>query len=132
MTDDQGVVVICTGGGGIPVARREDGSFAGIEAVIDKDHASRLLAAELRADAFLMLTDVEAVAAGWGTAQQRAIGEITPAELRGMNFAAGSMAPKVAAACDFVEATGGMAGIGALDSAGEILAGTAGTRVRPG
>lgn len=126
---DHGVVVICAGGGGIPVARKRDGSLIGIEAVIDKDHASGLLAAELGADAFLMLTDVAAVCADWGTPQQRAIDQITSSELREMQFAAGSMAPKVAAACDFVDRTGGLAGIGSLDAAAEILAGLAGTRV---
>jgi len=127
----QGVVVICAGGGGIPVAQRGDGAYVGIEAVIDKDHASGLLAAELKADAFLMLTDVEAVFTGWGTPQKQALGDVTPRELAAMDFAAGSMGPKVQAACDFVLRTGGMAGIGALDDACDILAHRAGTRVVP-
>jgi carbamate kinase len=128
---EQGVVVICAGGGGIPVAQRPDGAYVGIEAVIDKDHASGLLAAELKADAFLMLTDVAAVFTGWGTPQQQALGDVTPQALAAMNFAAGSMGPKVQAACDFVQRTGGMAGIGALDDAADILAHRAGTRVVP-
>jgi carbamate kinase len=125
----QGVTVICAGGGGIPVAPRPDGAYVGVEAVIDKDHASGLLAAELEADAFLMLTDVPAVYTGWGTPSQRALGDVTPRELAGMDFAAGSMSPKVQAACDFVNRAGGMAGIGALDDASAILARQAGTRV---
>ena len=125
----QGVTVICTGGGGIPVARRADGAYLGVEAVIDKDHASGLLAAELQADAFLMLTDVPAVFTGWGTPAQRALGDVTPQALAALDFAAGSMGPKVQAACDFVNRSGGMAGIGALDDASAILARRAGTRV---
>ena len=127
---NQGVVVICAGGGGIPVVRRADGAFTGIEAVIDKDLASGLLAATLNADAFLMLTDVAAVYTDWGTPQQEPIGDITAAALSKMPFAAGSMGPKVQAACDFVQRTAGMAGIGALDAALGILEGTQGTRVR--
>jgi carbamate kinase len=126
---DQGVVVICAGGGGIPVAERADGSFVGIEAVIDKDHASGLLAAALKADAFLMLTDVDAVYTGWGTPAQRAIGDIAAETLQEMEFASGSMGPKVEAACAFAGQTGGMAGIGALQDAAAILGRRAGTRV---
>ncbi len=126
---DQGVIVICAGGGGIPVAQRSDGTFVGVEAVIDKDHASGLLAAELQVDAFLMLTDVAAVFADWGTPEQRALGDVTPQTLAAMNFAAGSMGPKVQAACDFVLKSGGMAGIGTLDDAVDILAHRTGTRV---
>ena len=128
---DQGVIVICAGGGGIPVAQRGDGTFVGVEAVIDKDHASGLLAAELKVDAFLMLTDVAAVFADWGTPEQRALGDVTPQTLAAMNFASGSMGPKVQAACDFVLKSGGMAGIGTLDDAVDILAHRAGTRVVP-
>lgn len=128
---DQGVTVICAGGGGIPVAQSAGGAWIGVEAVIDKDHASGLLAAELKADAFLMLTDVAAVFTGWGTPAQRALGDVTPQELTAMDFAAGSMGPKVQAACDFVNGTGGMAGIGALEDACGILERRAGTRVVP-
>ncbi|QBK05416.1 carbamate kinase [Hylemonella gracilis] len=125
----QGVTVICAGGGGIPVARHPDGSHIGLEAVIDKDHASGLLAAELQADILLMLTDVPAVFTAWGTAAQRALGDVTPTELAALDFAAGSMGPKVQAACDFVNRTGGLAGIGALEDASAILARETGTRV---
>lgn len=128
---EQAVTVICTGGGGIPVARRADGTYVGVEAVIDKDHASGLLAAELNADALLMLTDVPAVYTGWGTPAQRALGEVTTRDLAAMAFAAGSMGPKVQAACNFVNRTGGLAGIGALEDACAILAHRSGTRVVP-
>ncbi len=114
------------------LAQREDGAFIGVEAVIDKDHASGLLAAALEFDAFLMLTDVPAVFTGWGTPAQRALGDVTPQELDVSAFAAGSMGPKVQAACDFVARTGAMAGIGALQDASAILARRAGTRVVPG
>ena len=128
---DQGVTVICAGGGGIPVAHSASGAWFGVEAVIDKDHASGLLASALKADAFLMLTDVAAVFTDWGTPAQRALGDVTPQELAALDFAAGSMGPKVQAACDFVNRTGGMAGIGALADASAILAKRAGTRVVP-
>lgn len=126
---DQGVIVICAGGGGIPVARRADGSVTGIEAVIDKDLASSLLARGLRADALLLLTDVDAVYRNFDTPQAEPIRHASPAQLRQLAFAPGSMAPKVEAACEFVEATGGFAAIGRLDQAGALLRGEAGTRV---
>ncbi|QBQ55826.1 carbamate kinase [Nitrosococcus wardiae] len=123
----RGVVVICAGGGGIPTVRQEEGRLVGIEAVIDKDLASSLLARELRADAFLMLTDVEAVWQDWGQPQARPIRRISPSTLHQFSFAPGSMGPKVQAACEFVEETGGIAGIGRLQDAQAILAGEAGT-----
>lgn len=126
---DQGVIVICTGGGGIPTVRKADGSLVGVEAVIDKDLASSLLARELGADVLLMLTDVDAVSIGWGGPAARAIRRISPAMIRRYPFAAGSMGPKVEAACAFVEQTGGIAGIGGLADAQAILAGRAGTLV---
>jgi carbamate kinase len=126
----QDVIVICGGGGGIPVVRRDDGALIGVEAVIDKDFASALLAKELAAGALLMLTDVDAVYRGWGSSEQNGIRCIAPGELRGFSFAAGSMGPKVTAACEFVEATGGIAGIGRLQDARDILDGRAGTTVR--
>lgn len=126
---DQGVVVICAGGGGIPVARRRDGSLIGVEAVIDKDAASALLARALKADALLMLTDVDAVYLDWGGPQAAPLGRISAAELRRHRFAPGSMAPKVEAACDFVAAGGSLAGIGCLTDAQAILTDRAGTRV---
>jgi carbamate kinase len=125
----QGVIVICAGGGGIPVVRRVDGSYAGVEAVIDKDLASSLLARELKADALLLLTDVEAVYRDWGSAAAKPIRHGVPAELRGLSLEPGSMAPKVAAACEFVEQTGGLAAIGRLEDAARLLSGDAGTRV---
>ena len=124
---DLGVIVICAGGGGIPVVSREDGSLAGIEAVIDKDAASALLARELKADALLLLTDIEAVYRDWGEREARAIRRISPQAIGEYAFAAGSMGPKVQAACEFVEQTGGIAAIGLLKDAAAILRGEAGT-----
>ncbi|GAA0695395.1 carbamate kinase [Marinobacterium maritimum] len=125
----QQVLVICAGGGGIPVARQQDGSLLGIEAVIDKDAASALLARQLGAGELLMLTDVDAIYDNWQQSDARAIRRITPDDLRRRQFAEGSMAPKVAAACDFVEQTGGVVGIGRLQDAAAILDGKAGTRI---
>lgn len=125
----QGVIVICAGGGGIPVMRLTDGGYTGIEAVIDKDLASSLLARDLKADALLLLTDVDAVYRDYGTPKADAIRQATPSQLRQFSFAPGSMAPKVEAACEFVEATGGFAAIGRLDQAGAILRNEAGTRI---
>ena len=126
---DHGVTVICAGGGGIPVIRLEDGSFTGIEAVIDKDRASALLAKEIGAQALLMLTDVDGVYLGWGTSMQRIINRATPAEILEQEFASGSMGPKVEAAAAFVDGGGKLAGIGRLEDAAAILNGTAGTLV---
>lgn len=127
---EQNVVTICTGGGGIPVVRRDDGSLIGVEAVIDKDLASSLLARELRADVLLMLTDVDAVYSEWPPAGADALRRVSPAKLRQYTFAPGSMGPKIEAACKFVEQTGGVAGIGRLQDATEILAGKAGTLIK--
>jgi len=127
---EAGVCVICAGGGGIPVVRRQDGRMEGVEAVIDKDRTASLLARDLGADALLMLTDVAAVFRDWGAPDQAPIAAITPEALDGLSFAAGSMAPKVAAACVFVRAGGGLAGIGRLQDARRILEGLAGTQVR--
>lgn len=126
---EQGVVVICAGGGGIPVVQRDDGTMIGIEAVIDKDHASGLLARDLGADAFLMLTDVQGVFKNWGTPDQTIIASATPQTMQQMSFPGGSMGPKVQAACDFVTKTGGFAAIGALGDTADLIAGTAGTRI---
>ncbi len=127
---EAGVCVICAGGGGIPVVKRADGKMEGIEAVIDKDRTAALLSKVLEADILLMLTDVEAVLRDWGGPDQAAIGAITPDALDAMTFAAGSMGPKIAAACDFVRAGGAMAGIGRLQDARAIVEGRAGTQVR--
>ncbi len=128
---DQGVVVICAGGGGIPTVWTpgKERTLRGVEAVIDKDFASEMLAREVDADLFVMATDVDAVYEGWGTADERRLGEVTVAELRAQTFAAGSMGPKVEAAARFVEATGKRAAIGALQDIEAIVAGTAGTNV---
>ena len=125
---DQNVIVICAGGGGIPVIKREDGSHVGIEAVIDKDAASALLAHRLGADALLLLTDVDAVYDNYGTSDARAIRTLAPEMAARMSLPDGSMGPKVNAAFDFA-ATGGVAGIGRLQDALAILDGRAGTRV---
>ena len=123
------VIVICAGGGGIPVVRSPNGGFIGIEAVIDKDWTSALLAQELHADFLLLLTDTDAVYEGWGTAQRKPIRHASPKELRKHSFLEGSMGPKVAAACAFVETTGRPAGIGGLSDAHSILRGTSGTLI---
>jgi len=125
---DQGVIVICTGGGGIPVIRRPDGSLIGVEAVIDKDAASALLAADIGADALLLLTDVPAVYRNFGTNSATPVAHLTPDEGRALVMPAGSMGPKVAAACDFAD-RGGFAGIGRIGDAMALLAGRAGTRI---
>lgn len=127
---DHGAVVIAAGGGGIPVARAALGEgLEGVEAVIDKDLCTSLLACELKADVLIIATDVPAVYLDWGQPTQRAIGKVTPTVLAAKDFAAGSMGPKVAAACAFVLATGQRAVIGSLDQIEDMLAGTAGTQV---
>lgn len=124
-------LVICVGGGGIPVALDDHGAIHGVEAVIDKDRAAALLAVELDADTLLLLTDVDAVYRDWGTPRAKPIRRATPEELGSMTFAPGSMAPKVEAACNFVQEGGRLAGIGRLEDAVQILAGEAGTCVFP-
>ena len=130
MLVNQQVIVICGGGGGIPVVCRDDGSLVGVEAVIDKDLASSLLARELKADALLMLTDVDAVYEQWGQADAQAIRHVASSVIREYTFARGSMAPKVEAACEYVEQTNGFSGIGALKDAVAILDGEAGTLIK--
>jgi len=127
-----GAVVVCAGGGGVPVIRNESGQLEGVEAVVDKDLATAVLAESLEADALLLLTDVPAVLRGYGTPQAEPISRATPAALRQERFPAGSMGPKVDAVCRFVEVTGDLAAIGALADATLILAGKAGTVVTPG
>jgi carbamate kinase len=122
-----GIIVVCAGGGGIPVAISESGGVHGIEAVIDKDLAAALLAIHLRADALLLLTDVKAVYRGWGTAKARPIHHAHPGYLKPCSFEAASMRPKILAARRFAGETGGMAAIGALSDAYAILSRTAGT-----
>jgi carbamate kinase len=130
---DKGVLVICAGGGGIPTTwvAGDERTLGGVEAVIDKDLASELLAREVGADLFVMATDVDGVYDGWGTPERRRIERVTPEELRARPFAAGSMGPKVEAAVRFVEATGQRAAIGALDEIEQIVEGRAGTSVVP-
>ena len=125
-------VVICAGGGGIPTAYASDAEgnddrLIGIEGVIDKDRASALLAEELRADAFIIATDVDGVYDGFGTSRQRAVRRATPTALASHRFAEGSMGPKVEAACAFAERPGSFAAIGTLKDAGEMLRRKAGT-----
>jgi carbamate kinase len=124
---DSGVIVVCAGGGGVPVVRDGAGSLYGVEAVVDKDLTAALLARELHADALLLLTDIDAVQDGFGTAQARPIRRATPAQLRARSFPAGSMGPKIEAVCRFVEATGKMAAIGQLSDAQALLDRKAGT-----
>lgn len=126
---ESGVVVVCAGGGGVPVVRHRDGTLDGVEAVIDKDLTASLLAETLGADALLLLTDVAAVETRYGEPGSAPIRRAGAAELRARGFAAGSMGPKVEAACRFAERTGGMAAIGSLTEAADVLAGRAGTLV---
>lgn len=128
---DHGAVVICTGGGGIPTAWAPgaDRTLGGVEAVIDKDLASELLAREIDADLFVMATDVDGVYEGWGTPNQHRIDQATPDELRHQIFADGSMGPKVEAAVRFADTTGKRAAIGSLADIGPIVEGRAGTNV---
>ena len=126
---ERNTIVICAGGGGIPTIYDEARKLQGVEAVIDKDLASELLARELEADLFVMATDAEAVFLDWGRPQQRGIKRATPEALAEHSFAAGSMGPKVEAACLFAERTGKSVAIGALADLQGILEGTAGTTI---
>lgn len=130
MLVDAGVIVICAGGGGIPTMYGEDGKLHGVEAVIDKDLAASLLAEELDADMLVIATDVDGVYTGWGSSEQKKLGAVTVDEVIGMNLPAGSMGPKVAAACQFASKTGKEAVIGSLTDIDTIVAGDGGTRVR--
>ncbi|QVT79830.1 Carbamate kinase 1 [Nocardioides aquaticus] len=126
---EHGTTVVLAGGGGVPVVEGVHG-LTGVDAVVDKDFVAALVATRLGADALVLLTDVPAVMAGWGTPGQRALGEVRAADLVLDDFPAGSMGPKVAAAAGFVTGTGGRAAIGSLDDAAAVVAGTAGTQVR--
>jgi carbamate kinase len=126
-----GTVVVCAGGGGIPTVYDAEGHLHGIEAVIDKDLASGLLAQQLEADLLVIATDVDGVYADWGTPEQRLLDRVGPDELEPMTLPAGSMGPKVRAACRFVRQSGHEAVIGALADIEDLVAGTGGTRVRP-
>lgn len=127
---EQGTIVICAGGGGIPTMYDDRGKLHGVEAVIDKDLASALLAEQLGADLLVIATDVDGVYTDWGTPKQERIDRVTPDELAHLDLPAGSMGPKVAAACDFACSTGNEAVIGALTDIAKIIEGTAGTRVQ--
>ena len=129
MLVDKGVVVICAGGGGIPTAYDKDQKLYGVEAVIDKDLASALLSRELDAEMFVMLTDVANVYTDFGTPQQRAIKAAHPDALEQLNFAAGSMGPKIIGACQFVRETGRQSAIGKLSELTGIMSGEKGTLI---
>ncbi|WP_431275949.1 carbamate kinase [Variovorax ureilyticus] len=128
---EHNTIVIAAGGGGIPAAYAPGANrkLGGVECVIDKDLATELLARELKADLYVMLTDADAVYVDWGKPTQRAIRRASPDALSAMSFAAGSMGPKVDAACRFAKATGKAAAIGALGDLERIIAGEAGTTV---
>jgi carbamate kinase len=127
-----GALVVCAGGGGVPVIRDERGKLRGVEAVVDKDLTAAVLAEALEADALLVLTDVPNVVRNFGTPEAEPISRVTPGALRRESFLAGSMGPKVDAVCRFVELTGDMAAIGRLEDAESIIAGNAGTIITPG
>ena len=129
MLVDNGVVVICAGGGGIPVAYDDESKLFGVEAVIDKDLASGLLARGLNAEMFVMLTDVPSVYVDFGTEKQRAIRAAHPDAIGALDFAAGSMGPKVSGACKYVRETGFKSAIGQLSDLAAIMSGEAGTLI---
>lgn len=128
---ETGVIVVCAGGGGVPVITTADGTRQGVEAVVDKDLTSAMLAEALEADHLMLLTDVAAIEMNFGHPNAQAIRSTTPADLRKLQFAAGSMGPKVEAACRFVEHTGRVASVGALTDVASILTCTAGTTIAP-
>lgn len=124
-----GGLVVCAGGGGVPTTRDSDGTYAGVEAVVDKDLASAVLARDLHADTLIIATDVDGVYLDWGTPESRRIRHAHPDHLEPRDFAAGSMGPKVAAAVQFAQETGGRAVIGSLDDLDGLLSGVSGTTV---
>ncbi len=128
---EKDVIVICTGGGGIPTVYDENRKLHGAEVVIDKDFASALLARQLEADMYIMATDTDAVYLNWGEPDAKALGHVTYDDVKDLPLAAGSMGPKVTAACWFVQKTGGQAAIGALADLQEIVKGEAGTIFHP-
>jgi carbamate kinase len=127
---DLEAIVICGGGGGIPVVKNGAGRLHGVEAVIDKDLCAALLALQLQADALLLLTDVDGVELDHGTPGARPLREATPAQLEALDLPAGSMGPKADAARRFVEGGGRFAAIASLDNARAAVEGDAGTIVR--
>lgn len=126
---ESGALLICAGGGGVPVTLDGDGKMRGVEAVIDKDLTAALLARRLDVDLLLLLTDVDAIQLDWRSDRTRPLRETSPEQLRALDFAAGSMGPKVEAVCRFVEATGRRAAVGALGDAARIVRGEAGTQI---
>jgi carbamate kinase len=128
---NEGHMVVCAGGGGIPVTVDENGAMHGVEAVIDKDSASALLARELGADRLLLLTGEPVVWSAWPRPRGRAIRSASPRALDALSFESGTMAPKIEAACEFVGQTGKIASIGALEDAVDIVNGRSGTAIRP-
>ncbi|WP_273382150.1 carbamate kinase [Actinobacillus porcinus] len=126
---EKGSIVICAGGGGIPTYYDEQGNLQGVEAVIDKDLCSALLAENLDADLFIIATDVAATYVDWGKPTQKAIAKASPEAISQMGFAAGSMGPKVQAAVNFVKQSGKDAVIGSLSDIVEIVEGKVGTRI---
>jgi carbamate kinase len=126
---DAGTIVICAGGGGIPVVVERGGRHRGVDAVVDKDLAAALLAEGVGAEGLVLLTDVAGIYDGWGTDAPTLMPRVRPAALRALALDAGSMRPKAEAAAGFVERTGGWAAIGALDEAAAVVAGRAGTLV---
>ncbi|MFC0446435.1 carbamate kinase [Pseudidiomarina halophila] len=128
---EQQVITICIGGGGIPIVRQPDGSYTGVEAVIDKDAASALLAEQVNADALLLLTDVDAVYHDFGGSNERPIRQMTPSEAEDFDAPEGSMGPKLIAAARFAR-KGSFSGIGAMEDALDLLQGNAGTRISSG
>ena len=126
---EKGSVIICAGGGGIPTVYDDNGQLRGVEAVIDKDYCAALLAEQVEADLLLIATDVDGVYVNWGKRDQQVIAEASPDALDADQFAAGSMGPKVGAACRYASRTGGTAVIGSLADIEAIVAGHAGTRV---
>ena len=124
-----GGLVVCSGGGGVPTARGSDGKYTGVEAVVDKDLASAVLARDLHADTLIIATDVDGVYLDWGTPESRRVRCTHPDNLEPRDFAAGSMGPKVAAAVQFARETGGRAVIGSLDDLDGLVAGRSGTEV---
>jgi carbamate kinase len=129
---EKGTIVICTGGGGIPTMYNDDGKLYGVEVVIDKDYAGALLAKELDADLYIMATDSDAVYKDWGTPQAKSLRNVTYQDVKHIQFASGSMGPKVISACWFAEKTGRKAAIGALADLEKIVEGKKGTMFSPG
>jgi carbamate kinase len=131
---ERGTIVICAGGGGIPTVYDESHgrrTLEGTEVVIDKDFAGALLARDIDADMYVMATDTDGVYLDWGTPTARKLDRVTPSELANYEFPAGSMGPKIEAACEFARTTRRPAAIGALADIERIVAGCAGTRIEP-